>query len=47
VPAARAIVEGIQAGTEEIFPTPTSRKLGAAFFADPNGLERQVAATAA
>ena len=43
--AARAIVEGIQAGKEEIFPDPTSGKMGPAFFADPKGLERQIAAT--
>ena len=45
--AARAIVEGIQAGTEEIFPDPMSRNLGAAFLANPKGLERQVGAMAA
>ncbi len=45
--AARAIVEGIEAGTEEIFPDPMSRSMGAAYLADPKGLERQVAAMAA
>ena len=43
--AARAIVEGIQSGTEEIFPDPMSRKLGAAYLSNPKGLESQVATT--
>ena len=42
--AARAIVAGIIAGNEEIFPDTTSQGVGPAFFADPKGLERQVAA---
>jgi short-subunit dehydrogenase len=41
--AARAIVAGIIAGDEEIFPDKMSQGTGAAFFADPKGLERQVA----
>jgi len=41
--AARAIVAGILAGDEEIFPDAMSQGTGAAFFADPKGLERQVA----
>jgi len=41
--AARAIVAGIIAGDEEIFPDRMSQGTGAAFFADPKGLERQVA----
>ena len=41
--AAQAIVSGIIAGDEEIFPDKTSRGAGPAFFADPKGLERQVA----
>ena len=41
--AARAIVAGIIAGNEEIFPDKTSQGVGPAFFADPKGLERQVA----
>jgi NAD(P)-dependent dehydrogenase (short-subunit alcohol dehydrogenase family) len=45
--AAQAIVNGILAGTEEIFPDPMSQAMGAAFLADPKGLERQVAAMAA
>jgi len=41
--AARAIVAGIIAGNEEIFPDKMSQGTGPAFFADPKGLERQVA----
>jgi hypothetical protein len=41
--AARAIVAGIIAGDEEIFPDGMSQGTGPAFFADPKGLERQVA----
>ena len=41
--AARAIVAGIIAGTEEIFPDKMSQGAGQAFFADPKGLERQIA----
>ena len=46
VDAARAIVAGIEAGYEEIFPDPMSRGIGAGFLADPKGIERQVAKTA-
>jgi hypothetical protein len=41
--AARAIVAGIIAGDEEIFPDKMSQGTGPVFFADPRGLERQVA----
>jgi len=41
---ARAILQGIEAGTEEIFPDPTSQAMGPAYQASPKGLERQVAA---
>ena len=44
---ARAIVAGIVAGDEEIFPDRMSQVTGPAFFADPKGLERQVAAAQA
>ena len=40
---AQAIVAGIVAGDEEIFPDKVSQGTGPAFFADPKGLERQVA----
>ncbi len=45
--AATAIVAGIEAGEEEIFPDPMSRGMGPAYLADPKGLERQVAGSAA
>ena len=41
--AARAIVAGIIGGNEEIFPDAMSQGTGPAFFADPKGLERQIA----
>ena len=40
--AARAIVAGIIAGDEEIFPDRMSQATGPAFLTDPKGLERQV-----
>jgi NAD(P)-dependent dehydrogenase (short-subunit alcohol dehydrogenase family) len=45
--AARAIVAGIEAGTEEIFPDPMSQGMGAGFFTSPKEIERQVSAMAA
>ncbi|HMI37213.1 MAG TPA: SDR family oxidoreductase [Steroidobacteraceae bacterium] len=45
--AARAIVAGIESGTEEIFPDPMSQGMGSAFLASPKALEREVAAMAA
>jgi NAD(P)-dependent dehydrogenase (short-subunit alcohol dehydrogenase family) len=42
--AARAIVAGIAAGIEEIFPDPTSQGIGSSYLADPKNLERQIAA---
>src|ERR1700716_3266357 len=41
--AARAIRAGVIAGDEEIFPDKMSQGTGPAFFADPKGLERQIA----
>ncbi|MDX2183926.1 MAG: SDR family oxidoreductase [Gemmatimonadaceae bacterium] len=41
---ANAILDGIEAGTEEILPDPLAQQLGAAYFADPKGLERAQAA---
>jgi hypothetical protein len=43
VVAAIAIVAGVEAGTEEIFPDPISQGMGAAYLADPKSLERQAA----
>ncbi len=45
--AAVAIVAGISAGHEEIFPDKVSQGAGPAFFSDPKGLERQVGGVAA
>jgi len=39
---ARAIVEGIEAGTEDIFPDGMSQGMGKAYHASPKALERQV-----
>lgn len=39
---AQAIVEGIEAGVEEIFPDAMSQNMGAAYLGSPKGLERQV-----
>ncbi len=44
---ARAIVEGLAAGTADIFPDPMSRQFGEAFLRDPKGVEEQLAASAA
>lgn len=41
---AQAILTGIEAGEEDIFPDVVSREMGKAFFADPKALERQVGA---
>jgi NAD(P)-dependent dehydrogenase (short-subunit alcohol dehydrogenase family) len=45
--AARAIVSGIEAGVEEIFPDPMSRAMGAGFLANPKEIEQQISAMAA
>lgn len=42
--AARAIVDGIEQGIEEIFPDPASQNMGNAFLQSPKALERQIAA---
>jgi len=39
---AKAILAGVEAGAEDIFPDPTSLEMGKAFFADPKAFERQV-----
>ena len=38
--AAAAILDGLEAGDEEIFPDPMSRQVGAQYLASPKGLER-------
>jgi NAD(P)-dependent dehydrogenase (short-subunit alcohol dehydrogenase family) len=45
--AARAIIAGVEAGVEEIFPDPMSQSMGAGFFNNPKEAERQLAASAA
>ncbi|HKV08578.1 MAG TPA: SDR family oxidoreductase [Thermoanaerobaculia bacterium] len=42
--AAEAILDGVEAGAEEIFPDPAGRQMGEAFLASPKALERSVAA---
>lgn len=44
--AATAIVDGLAAGEEEIFPDPMAREIGALFLKDPKGLELHVAGVA-
>ena len=39
--AAHAILDGIEAGQEDIFPDPTARQAGELFMRDPKALERQ------
>lgn len=41
---ARAIVKGIQAGEDEIFPDAMSQTMGGTYLASPKGLERQITA---
>jgi len=38
--AAAAILDGLEAGDEEIFPDPMSRQVGAQYLASPKALER-------
>jgi len=40
---ARAILEGLAAGSEEIFPDPMAKQLGETFLKNPKALEEQVA----
>jgi NAD(P)-dependent dehydrogenase (short-subunit alcohol dehydrogenase family) len=42
--AAQAILDGLEAGSEEIFPDPMSRQTGELFLQSPKALERQFAA---
>lgn len=42
---ARAILDGVSAGIEDIFPDPMSQNLGATWLRDPKALERQFAAS--
>ena len=43
--AAHAILDGLEAGRDEIFPDPASREWGPIFLRDPKALEQQFAAT--
>jgi NAD(P)-dependent dehydrogenase (short-subunit alcohol dehydrogenase family) len=40
--AANAILDGLEAGREEIFPDPFAQQLGELYLSSPKGLERQV-----
>lgn len=42
--AAAAILDGLEAGREEIFPDPLSEQLGQLFLQSPKGLEQHVSA---
>jgi len=44
---ARAILEGLAAGREDIFPDPMARQFGEAFLKGPKALEEQLAQSAA
>jgi len=44
---ARAIVEGLVAGTEDIFPDPMAKQFGETFFKSPKAVEEQLAGTGA
>ena len=44
---ARAILEGLAAGTEDIFPDPMAKQIGEAFLKSPKALEQQLGEQAA
>jgi hypothetical protein len=39
--AANAILDGLEAGSEEIFPDPVARQLGQLYLQSPKALEQQ------
>ena len=43
---ASEILDGIEAGIEDVLPDPMSKEMGGFYMQDPKGLERQVAAMA-
>ena len=43
---AHEILDGIEAGTEEVFPDPMAKEMGGFYLQNPKGLEHQVAAMA-
>ncbi len=45
--AANAILDGLEAGREEIFPDPFAEQIGGLFLKDPKALEQQFAAAPA
>lgn len=45
IDVARAVLDGIEAGTEDIFPDPMARQLYAAWRQDHKAVERQLAAS--
>lgn len=40
---ANEILDGVEAGTEDIFPDPMAKGVGEAYFKDPKGVEKQFA----
>lgn len=44
---ARAILDGVETGLEEVLPDAMAKEVGAVFFRDPKALERQFGATGA
>jgi len=45
--AAHAILDGLEAGQEDVFPDPMAQQVGELFLRDPKALEHQFAAAAA
>lgn len=43
---ANEILDGVESGTEEVFPDPMAKEMGGFFLQDPKGLEQQAAAMA-
>lgn len=44
---ANSVLDGIEAGAEDVFPDPMSEQMGALYLDDPKDLERQIAEMAA
>lgn len=40
---ANEILDGVESGTEEVFPDPMAKEMGGFFLQDPKGLEKQAA----
>ena len=43
---AHEILDGVESGTEEVFPDPMAKEMGAFYLQNPKGLEQQAAAMA-